>query len=164
VSPLREGDAPAQGVERSHLVRGAAPREVYDVVVDCPGYPRLFPEIRNVRVVGPTPTGGLAVEFRAQVVLAVRYVLDMRCDPDGLAVTWTFIEGEVVSDSTGAWSFSAEGGDTRVTYRAALAIQAPLPKFMVRKATDALVSASLPSMFAALDREVARRRTERGGA
>ena len=37
-------------------------------------------------------------------------------------------------------------------------IKAPLPGFIVRKATDALVSASLPGMFASIEREVNRRR------
>jgi len=47
---------------------------------------------------------------------------------------------------------------TKVDYRAAMTVKAPLPGFIVRRATDALVSASLPGMFAAIDREVARRK------
>jgi hypothetical protein len=96
-------------------------------------------------------------EFRVEVVLAVRYVLDLRCDPEALTVDWTFVEGEIVVGSTGAWRFSPDPTGTRIDYRAALTIKAPLPGFVVRKATDALVAASLPGMFASIDREVARR-------
>jgi ribosome-associated toxin RatA of RatAB toxin-antitoxin module len=143
-------------VERSHVVRGAAPREVYDVVVDFEAYPRLFPEFKAARVLDRSGAV-VRAEFRVEVVLAVRYVLDLRCDPEALTVDWTFVEGEIVVGSTGAWRFSPDPTGTRIDYRAALTIKAPLPGFVVRKATDALVAASLPGMFASIDREVARR-------
>ena len=144
-------------VERSYLLKGAAPREAYDVVVDFDAYPRLFPELTSVRVLDRTPER-LRVEFRASVVLSVRYVLDVRCDPGSLTVDWTYVEGEIVVDSTGGWRFHLDPAGTRVDYRAAMTIKAPLPGFIVRKATDALVSASLPGMFASIEREVNRRR------
>lgn len=149
-------------VERSHLVQGATPREVYDVVVDFDGYPRLFPEFKGVRVLQRTPS--LArVEFRVEVVLSVRYVLDLACDPEAMTVDWTYVEGEVVADSVGSWRFRQEGEATRINYRASVLIKAPLPGFIVRKATDALVAASIPSMFASIDREVRARRLVRNG-
>jgi ribosome-associated toxin RatA of RatAB toxin-antitoxin module len=148
-------------VERSYLVRGAAPREVYDVVVDFEAYPRLFPELTSVRILERTPAL-LRVEFRASVVIPVRYVLNVRCDADALTVDWTYVEGEVVVDSTGGWRFHADPAGTKVDYRAAMTIKAPLPGFIVRKATDALVSASLPGMFAAIDRETHRRKSPTG--
>ncbi len=153
-----DGAAP---IERSYLVRGASSREVYDVVVDFEAYPRLFPELKAVHVLD-RQAGNLRVEFRAEVVLAVRYVLDVRCDSDALTVDWTFVEGEVVVDSTGGWRFSSEAAGTKVDYRVKMLIKAPLPGFIVRKATDALVAASIPGMFASIDREVRRRRDLQG--
>jgi len=144
-------------VERSVLIRDSTPREVYDVVVDFEVYPRLFPEFKSVRIVSHQPRL-VRAEFRVEMVLAVRYVLDLTCDPDALTVDWTFVEGEIVADSTGGWRFSPEAGGTRLDYRASVLVQAPLPGFIVRKATDALVAASIPSMFAAIDREVRQRR------
>jgi ribosome-associated toxin RatA of RatAB toxin-antitoxin module len=143
-------------VERTHLVRGAAPREVYDVVVDFEAYPRLFPELKAARVLDRRPPI-VRVEFRAEVVLSMRYVLDLRCDPDALAVDWTFVEGEIVADSVGGWRFSPAADGTQVEYRVSLLVKAPLPGFIVRKATDALVAASIPGMFASIEREVRRR-------
>jgi len=147
-------------VERSYLVRGAAPREVYDVVTDVEAYPRLFPEFKRVRVLDRKP-GVMRVEFSVEVVLKVRYVLDMRCDPAVPVVDWTFVEGEIVVDSVGGWRFLPDPAGTKLEYRAALAIKAPLPGFIVRKATDALVAASLPAMFTSIDREVGKRRAAR---
>jgi ribosome-associated toxin RatA of RatAB toxin-antitoxin module len=151
---------PREPVHRTHLVAQAAPREVYDVVVDFPAYPRLFPELKGARVVSTTPPV-VRVEYRAQMVLPVRYVLDHTCLPDVPSVDWRFVEGEVVTDSTGSWRFTAEGDGTRLEYRAALDVRAPLPGIILRKITDGLVSASLPRMFTSIEAEVRRRRADR---
>jgi ribosome-associated toxin RatA of RatAB toxin-antitoxin module len=140
-------------VHRTHLVARAAPAEVYAVVTDFSAYPRLFPEFKQARVL--STTGAVVrVEFRAEVVIAVRYVLDLTCDPEGLSVHWTFVEGEVVTGSTGGWRFIASGDGTAIDYRAALDVKAPLPGFILRRVTDGLVAASLPNMFASIEREV----------
>jgi ribosome-associated toxin RatA of RatAB toxin-antitoxin module len=150
-------------VHRRHHVAGARPREVYDVVVDFPAYPRLFPELKEARVLR-TDGEVVRVEFRAQVVLPVRYVLDLTCRPEAPSVDWRFVEGEIVTDSTGSWRFTAEGDGTTIDYRAALDVRAPLPGFVLRKVTDGLVAASVPAMFASLERELRRRRTVAPGA
>jgi ribosome-associated toxin RatA of RatAB toxin-antitoxin module len=149
---------PREPVQRSHLISRATPGEVYRVVVDFSAYGRLFPEIKAARLLS---VEGLVqrVEFRAQMVLPVRYVLDLSCDPAVPSVDWRFVEGEVVTDSTGSWRFVAEAGGTRVDYRAALDVKAPLPGIVLRKITDGLVGASLPKMFASLEAEVRRRQS-----
>jgi uncharacterized membrane protein len=144
-------------VRRSHLVAGATPVEVYAVVTDFPSYPRLFKEMKSVTVLA-VEGNRHRVEFRLEMVVAIRYVLDLVCDPSALTIDWTFVEGEVVTGSEGGWRFIAEGTGTRMDYRAALTIKAPLPGFVVRKVTDALVSASLPTMFAAIEKEARGRR------
>ena len=148
-------------VQRSHFISGAAPADVYAVVVDFAAYPRLFPEIKSAAVLSVTPgergTAVFRVEFRAQIVLPVRYVLDLSCDPAAPSVEWRFVEGEIVTDSNGGWRFAAERGGTRVDYRVSMDINAPLPGFMLRKITDGLVGASLPKMFASIEQEVRRR-------
>ena len=149
-------------VERTFMLRGSSPRDVYDIVVDFEAYPRLFPEIKVARVLERRPPI-VRVEFRAEVVLAVRYVLDLRCDPDALTVDWTYVEGEIVVDSIGGWRFILDPAGTKVEYRVSTSVKAPLPGFIVRRATDALVGASIPGMFASIERE-ARRRRAAGGA
>ena len=143
-------------VHRRHFISRVTPGEIYAVVTDFAAYPRLFPELKQSRVV--STTGNVVrVEFRAQVVLPVRYVLDLVCDPAAATVDWSFVEGEVVTDSVGSWRFAAEGAGTAIDYRAALDVRAPLPGFVLRKITDGLVAASLPNMFASIEREIRRR-------
>jgi ribosome-associated toxin RatA of RatAB toxin-antitoxin module len=153
-------------VRRRQLIPRATPRQVYDVVVDFPGYPRLFPELKGARVLSNTGTGTGAVvrvEFLAHMVLPIRYVLDLTCTPEPasgpLTVDWTYVEGEVVTNSVGGWRFSAEGDGVAVEYTASLDVRAPLPGFVLRKVTDGLVSASLPNMFSSIEREVRKRQT-----
>jgi ribosome-associated toxin RatA of RatAB toxin-antitoxin module len=151
----------AEPVRRTHHIARATPAEVFAVVADFGAYPKLFPEITEARVLGTT--GNVKrVEFRARVVLPVRYVLDVSCDPAALTIEWTYVEGEVVTDSVGGWRFAAEGTGTRVDYRVSMDVRAPLPGFVVRKILDTLVAASLPAMFASLEREVRARQAAAG--
>jgi ribosome-associated toxin RatA of RatAB toxin-antitoxin module len=143
-------------VQRRHLIPGSTPAEVYAVVTDFDVYPRLFPEIKSARVL-ETSGPRVRVEFRAQIVLPIRYVLDLVCDAQTFTVDWTFVEGEIVTDSVGGWRLSGEGDGTAIDYRISIELKAPVPGFVLRKVTDGLVAASLPNMFAAIDREVRRR-------
>jgi ribosome-associated toxin RatA of RatAB toxin-antitoxin module len=149
-------------VRRSHLCPEATPAEVYAVVTDFASYPRLFKEMKSVEVLS-TDGNRRRVQFRLEMVVAIRYVLDLICDPDAFTVDWTFVEGEVVTGSQGGWRFTPEGLGTRMDYQAALTVKAPLPGFVVRRVTDALVSASLPSMFAAIEKEVRERKAKAVG-
>jgi ribosome-associated toxin RatA of RatAB toxin-antitoxin module len=157
-------------VTRTHFISGVTPRMVFDVVADFAAYPRLFREVKTVKLLSrvPAPAGGetARVEFKLDVVLPVRYVLDLTCraEPaEAPTVDWTFVEGEIVTESQGSWRFVSERGGTMVTYRVALGIRAPVPGFVLRKITDGLVAASLPAMFSAIERE-AREREAHGRA
>jgi ribosome-associated toxin RatA of RatAB toxin-antitoxin module len=147
----------SEPVRRTHLVPQATPAEVYAVVVDFAAYPKLFSEFTSTRVI-ETAGKRLRVEFNVQVVMPARYVLDLVCDAEALTVDWTFVEGTIISDSRGSWRFVPEGSATRIDYSAALEVNAPLPGFVLRKISNAIVSASLPAMFAAITREVAARK------
>jgi ribosome-associated toxin RatA of RatAB toxin-antitoxin module len=129
-----------------------APAAAYAVVVDFEAYPRLFPELKAVRVLDRADKR-VRAEFRGNIVLPFRYVLDLDCDAEALTVDWHYVEGEVVTHSEGGWRFAAEGRGARVEYRVAMQIAAPLPGFLLRKITQGLVSLSLPAMFAAVERE-----------
>lgn len=135
---------------------GLSPAQIYAVVVDFAAYPRLFPELKQTRILGSTGPK-VQVEFRGAMVLPFRYVLDLHCDAQAGSVSWTYVEGEMVKNSVGSWRFTAESDGTRVDYEASLLIEAPLPGFILRKITDGLVTLSLPAMLASVEREARRR-------
>jgi ribosome-associated toxin RatA of RatAB toxin-antitoxin module len=145
--------SPLAPVSKTAVFNDVVPAAIYAVVVDFAAYPRLFPEIKAARVLS-TEGKRVRVEFRGNIVLPFRYVLDLDCDEVALTVDWRYVEGEVVKNSEGGWRFSAEGGGTRVEYRVAMEISAPLPGFILRKITDGLVALSLPAMFVSVEREV----------
>jgi len=147
---------PLVPVTRSAVLQGIAPAAVYAVVVDFAAYPRLFPEIKAARVLSAEGKR-VRAEFRGNIVLPFRYVLDLDCDADALTVDWRYVEGEVIKSSEGGWRFSPEGDGTCVEYRVAMEISAPLPGFLLRKITDGLVALSLPAMFASVEREAKNR-------
>jgi len=132
-------DANPKPVRHGALMAGVSPAEVFAVVVDFPAYPRLFPEIKQVRVLS-SESGRV------------------RADAQAGTVKWTYVEGEMVKDSTGGWRFAAEAGGTRVDYQVALRIEAPVPGFLLRKITDGLLTLSLPAMFGSIEREIVKRR------
>jgi ribosome-associated toxin RatA of RatAB toxin-antitoxin module len=148
-------------VRKSAVLRGVAPRSVYAVVVDFAVYPRLFPEIKAARVLS-SDGKHVRAEFRGNIVVPFRYVLDLDCDEAALTVDWRYVEGEVVKNSQGGWRFVAEGDGTRVDYNVAMDIAAPLPGFLLRKITDGLVALSLPAMFASIEREAKARASTAG--
>jgi hypothetical protein len=138
-------------ITREHTIRGVAPRAVYDIVTDYACYPRIFPEFTSVRVV--SEQGATRhVEFRAKLMVDVRYTIAIVHDAEKLSTRWTFLSGEVVSDSVGGWDLSG-GADTFIKYHAGIAIRAPLPKFVINKVSNALMGTSIPNMFRALERE-----------
>jgi ribosome-associated toxin RatA of RatAB toxin-antitoxin module len=148
----------AEPVHRTHIVPNATPPEVYAVVADFPAYPRLFPEFSVVREL-ERDGKRVRVEFNVNVVIAARYVLDLVCDPAAHSIDWTFVEGNIITDSQGSWRFTPDGQGTRIDYRAALEVKTRfLPGFVLRKIGEAVTAGSLPAMFAAITREVAQRK------
>ena len=131
------------------------------MVVDFAAYPRLFPEIKAARVLS-SDGKRVRAEFRGNIVVPFRYVLDLDCDEAALTVDWRYVEGEVVKNSQGGWRFAAKDDGTRVDYTVAMDIAAPLPGFLLRKITDGLVALSLPAMFASIEREAKARANPAG--
>jgi ribosome-associated toxin RatA of RatAB toxin-antitoxin module len=143
---------PLVPVSKTAFMPSVSPAAAYAVVVDFAAYPRLFPEIKAATVLSTTGKR-VRAEFRGNIVLPFRYVLDLDCDEAALTVDWRYVEGEVVKNSEGGWRFSAEGDGARVEYRVAMEISAPLPGFLMRRITDGLVALSIPAMFTSVERE-----------
>jgi ribosome-associated toxin RatA of RatAB toxin-antitoxin module len=148
---------PLETITREHVIRGVGPRAVYDVVVDYACYPRIFPEFSGVRVLVEDGPRRL-VEFRAKVVVELRYVLDIVHDDRALRTRWTLAEADLVTASEGGWTISGDDAATLVKYRAGMSVKAPLPRVLANKVSNVLLGTNVPHMFRALEKEALARR------
>jgi|SRR5262245_17605149 len=72
----------------------AAREHIWAVLVDYANFPRLFPDIHQVRVL-EQDQGGAQVEFWINAIVAdYHYVLYRRYDEPGQRLTWTRITGD----------------------------------------------------------------------
>ena len=86
------------------------------------------------------PATSSRVEFRAQVVMPVRYVLDLTCDPAALTGRLDLRRGRRSSPARRAAGGSRPTGTAPPsTIAPRSTCSAPLPGFMLRKVTDGLV-------------------------
>jgi len=146
------------GVKRDTTIMGVTPKELYDVVVDYEAYPTFFKDFTGARILQRKDANVWIVEFKAKAVKEVSYTLEITHDPEKLTTRWTFIRGQVVSDSRGGWTFTETPGGARIDYEASIDVNVPLPGFVKRKIEDAVVNKSVATMFPALEREARRRR------
>jgi len=140
------------GVTKNTVIRGRTPRELYDVVTDYEAYPRFFKDFTRVTVL-KRDGGTWDVEFRAKVVKEVRYTLRIVHDEEKLTTRWTFVEGQLVTESKGGWTFTETTGGARIDYDAEIEVNVPLPGFIKRRIQDAILHKSIGTMFEQLERE-----------
>ena len=143
------------GVQQS-IVIDAPPRAVYDTVVDYESYPKFFPEFSKVVIEDRDGTAQV-VEFTCDYGKVVSYTLRIDHDEKNLKTSWTYVGGDL-KDSTGSWTFVAEGNGTRVQYSVNAVVGFFVPKFI----SDRLVANNVPKMLEQLKGEVMKRQKAKG--
>lgn len=146
-------------VRIDRIWKGLVPAQGFAVVTDFECYPRIFPEITAVRFLDDTPEKK-RVEFTLSLLVPLRYVLDLVCDVAANRVTWTFVEGHIITDNAGGWQFTAQGEGTHVEYWVSVSAKSPFPDFVMRRVLDGLTTLSLPRMLDSIEREARSRPVE----
>lgn len=107
------------------------PDALVDILWDVGNFGRLYPDVKEVRVVGGEGDA-LDVAYRVNAVLKeVRYVLRRERDRAGRAITWREIDGDL-RRVRGEWRVEPRGDGSRLTYRAFVDIGRFVPTAMVR--------------------------------
>jgi ribosome-associated toxin RatA of RatAB toxin-antitoxin module len=145
------------GVTKNTIIRGASPKELYDVVTDYEAYPRFFKDFTRC-VVHEKDGDTWTVEFFVKVIKEVTYTLKIVHEPEQLKTRWSFIRGSLVSQSIGAWTFTETDGGAKIDYEAEIEVNAPIPGFIKRRIQDAILNKSIATMFDQLEKEARRRR------
>ena len=140
------------GVTRTADIHGLTPKALYDVVTDYASYPRYFKDFTRV-VVHQKDGDTWTVEFVAKVVTEVSYTLKIVHDSEKLTTNWTFVRGQMVTDSRGGWAFTETPSGAHIDYHADIEVNAPLPKFIINKIQDAILNRSIATMFQQLEKE-----------
>jgi ribosome-associated toxin RatA of RatAB toxin-antitoxin module len=128
----------------------ATPEQCFDILTDFDRYPEWSPDIKAVRIVEsdefnrPTRVAFRAAAFGRSTSLTLAY--DYSNAPKELA--WVQVDGDLTQRYDGAYVFELAGEETQVTYRLTVALKAPLPGFVKRRAESRLVGGALKELKA----------------
>jgi ribosome-associated toxin RatA of RatAB toxin-antitoxin module len=137
-----------QVAERA-LIR-ATPEQCFAILIDFDRYPEWSPDIKAVRVLEsdeqgrPTRVAFRAAAFGRSTSLTLAY--DYSDAPKQLA--WVQVDGDLTRRYDGAYIFEVAGEETQVTYQLTVALKAPLPGFVKRRAESRLVGGALKELKA----------------
>lgn len=131
-------EAGTRGIEVVFAV--AAPPDVLLALLwDVANFPRLFPDIQEVAVVGRgegDPPRSLDLSYRIDaVVKELRYVLRRVLDPVARSITWTELSGDLRRVRGGWWIAATDRPEvSMVTYRAFVDVGRFVPTALIAKA------------------------------
>lgn len=140
-----------QAHEQIHI--GAAPEACLAVALDVAKYPEWAKDVKSVEIHKTDADGRPAeVEFRAAAMgRSIRYVLGYDYSALPGAFSWKFLEGDMVKQLDGTYTFSADGDGTLVEYDLIADMSAPLPGIVKRRAAGMITSTALKELKRAVE-------------
>lgn len=128
---------------------GADAAAIMAVIADYEAYPQWAAGVKSVAVT-ERDGDGRATKARFEVAqgpVKVSYTLSYAYAKGEAGVSWTFVEGNGVRDVAGAYELEpADGGATRVTYRARVDLAIPLPGFLKRQGERMVIDTALKGL------------------
>jgi ribosome-associated toxin RatA of RatAB toxin-antitoxin module len=138
---LFAGDVVVKAVKRPDGVPGlrasfvvAAPRErIWAVLLDYASFPKIFPDIRNIRVLTHDQQGAQVEYWVHAVVSKLHYVLYRHYDEPGRRLTWTRVAGDL-KRMEGSWEIcdTPRSDVHMLIYESYIDIGGIVPKALVR--------------------------------
>jgi hypothetical protein len=131
------------------LIR-ASPQHCFDILTDFDRYPEWSADIKAVRVIDrddlgrPTTVAFRAAAFGRSTSLTLAY--DYAHAPKKLS--WVQVSGDLTRRYDGTYTFEVAGEETQVTYQLTVALRAPLPGFVKRRAEGRVVGRALKELKA----------------
>lgn len=131
----------------------ASAADVYAVIVDLDTYPAWADGIQSVEVL-ETEEGGLPhrASFRADARVAeIAYTLEYT-HAHPTRVSWTLVEGDMVSQLDGVYDLDEKDGRTHVRYQLEADLSLPMPGFMVKRGAKAILETGLKGLKSRVER------------
>lgn len=147
--------APGMQMVEEETVLNAPAEDLYAIVTEYEKYPLWLPEFKDAKVVGRDKEADTVdVEFTFAIPLKkIRYTIRVQHNPEELWTDWHYVQGEIIDDTVGGWSFEAiDENTTRVKYRAGVSINAPVSKGIVNRIANLLTGTTLPRTFKNLEK------------
>jgi ribosome-associated toxin RatA of RatAB toxin-antitoxin module len=131
VEPVKHPDG-IPGLRASFAV--AAPRErIWAVLLDYTNFPKIFPDIHDLRVLTHDPQGDQVEYWVNAVVSKYHYVLYRHYDEPGRRLTWTRVAGDL-KRMEGSWEIhdTPRSDVQMLVYESYIDIGGVVPKALVR--------------------------------
>jgi len=131
----------------------ATPDACRAVALDVTKYPDWARDVKSVDIRSTDDAGRPAeVEFRAAAMgRSIRYVLSYDYSTLPEAFSWKFLEGDMVTQLDGTYTFTADGDGTIVAYDLIADITAPLPGIVKRRAAGMITGTALKELKKAVE-------------
>jgi len=138
---LFAGDVVVEAVKHPDGISGlrasftvAAPRErIWAVLLDYANFPKIFPDIHDLRVLTHDPQGDQVEYWVNAVVSKYHYVLYRHYDEPGRRLTWTRVAGDL-KRMEGSWEIcdTPRSDVQMLVYESYIDIGGVVPKALVR--------------------------------
>jgi uncharacterized membrane protein len=127
----------------------APPERVMAVIADFPSYPEWARQVRETEVLAEDKAGRprqVRLTLDAGPIKDV-YTLEYDWAPDGRAVNWHLVKGQMQKAQDGRYELETIAGDrTRVTYTLAVELMLPMIGLLRRKAEKMVMDTALKEL------------------
>ncbi len=130
--------------ESTHIA--ASPEAIRAVILDLAAYPEWADGVQSIDVLTTDEQGRPdTAKFHVDAKVAqITYTIAYTHTED--AVSWTLIEGEMMSQLDGSYRMTLRGQGTDVVYTVEADISIPLPGFMKKRAAKQIVETGLAGL------------------
>ncbi len=129
-------------------------RVVRDTILAVDTYPQWVEGIRDVVVIARDETQRpTQARFTIETPIApITYTLAYAY-PDDTSITWTLVEGQMLSQLDGRYMLDSNGNETTLHATFEIAVDMPLPSMLIRQAGQSIVDRAV----AGLERRIGHR-------
>lgn len=132
----------------STITIDAPPQRVMAVIADFAAYPEWAEQVKTVEIL-QTLDDGRAERVRFTMdagPIKDSYTLDYRWAPDGLAVSWTLVKGQIQKAQDGSYTLAGGPETTVVTYALSVDLNIPMIGMLRRKAEKVIIDTALKGL------------------
>ncbi|WP_127782469.1 SRPBCC family protein [Rhodococcus sp. X156] len=130
------------------IVIDAPPAQVMAVIADFEAYPEWAQAVKVVEVLERGDDGrGSHVRFELDAgMVKDTYELTYTWAPDGCAVSWKLVKGQMQKAQEGSYTLRPRGESTEVTYSLAVDLAIPMIGMFKRKAEKVITDTALKEL------------------